>query len=66
MKRVLLVASLVVASAFAPVSAGPPTPGNPSGYCDGDIDVVCRPHRCEFDLPCNIEFCAVWYYGACK
>ena len=69
MKRLLLVATLAVASAVAasPASAGPvPKPGDPGGYCDGDVDVVCREHACVPDLPCNIEFCGIWMNGACR
>ena len=67
MKRLLLVASLGLATAFAPVSyaAGPPDVGNPGGTCDGDVDVVCRPYQCAPDLPCTIVICGVWLDGEC-
>jgi len=66
-KRALLVATLAVASAFAPAyAAAPPKVGTPGGYCVGDVDVVCRQYPCVPDLPCTIQICAVWYYGACK
>ena len=64
MKRLLLVASL--AAAFAgPAFAGPPQVGDPGGYCDGDIDVVCREYPCQPDLPCSIEYCGIWRDGEC-
>ena len=65
MKRLLLVASLAVATSFAPALAGPPQVGTPGGYCDGDVDAVCRPSKCVSDLPCTIDYCGVWLNGKC-
>ena len=64
MKRLVLAAVLAVA-ACGPAAAAPPEIGSPGGYCDGDVDVVCRPYRCEPDLPCTIEFCGLWLEGRC-
>lgn len=67
MKRLLLVASLAFASAFAtPALAGPPDVGTPGGYCDGDVDVVCREYPCQPDMPCTIQFCGIWLNGDCR
>lgn len=67
MKRVLLVATLAVASALAPAyAAGPPKLGNPGGYCDGDVDVACRRYPCQPDMPCTIEICGIYLNGKCS
>ena len=63
-RRLVAAAAAVAAAALAPTAYADPVP-LPGGYCDGKVDVLCREHPCQPDLPCTIEFCAVWYGGRC-